>query len=78
MCLAVPGKIIEIDNSSDLERSGIINFGTLNKKANLAFVPEAKVGDYVLIHAGIAISIIQEEEANQTFLYLESLEEKEH
>jgi hydrogenase maturation factor len=41
MCLAVPGKIIEIDDSSDLERSGTINFGALNKKANLAFVPES-------------------------------------
>jgi hydrogenase expression/formation protein HypC len=65
MCLAVPGKLLSI-SSSDITRMGTVSFGGVNKEACLAFVPDAKVGDYVLVHAGFAISVVDEEEAAQT------------
>ncbi len=65
MCLAVPGKILDV-SGSDTTRMGTVSFGGVNKEACLAFVPEAKVGDYVLVHAGFAISVIDESEAVQT------------
>ena len=81
MCLAVPGKILEI-SGSDTTRMGTVSFGGISKEACLAFVPEAKVGDYVLVHAGFAISVVDEAEAAQTLEYfrqigeLSELEEK--
>ena len=65
MCLAVPGKLLSI-SSSDITRMGTVSFGGVNKEACLAFVPDAKVGDYVLVHAGFAISVVDEEEAALT------------
>jgi len=65
MCLAVPGKILSI-SGSDNARMGQVSFGGVGKEACLAFVPEAKVGDYVLVHAGFAISVLDETEAQQT------------
>jgi hydrogenase expression/formation protein HypC len=65
MCLAVPGKLLSI-SGSDITRMGTVSFGGVNKEACLAFVPDAKVGDYVLVHAGFAISVVDEEEAAQT------------
>ena len=72
MCLAVPGKILSI-NSDDL-RSARVDFGGIVKEACLACVPEAEVGDYVIIHAGFAISRVEESEARRVFEYLESIE----
>ena len=74
MCLAVPGKIQSYEGEEIL-REGIVEFGTLSKKVNLAFVPEAKKGDYVLVHAGVAITKINEAEALRVLNELESLEE---
>jgi hydrogenase expression/formation protein HypC len=65
MCLAVPGKILSV-SGSDTTRMGTVSFGGVSKEACLAFVPEAKVGDYVLVHAGFAISVVDEAEAAQT------------
>jgi len=65
MCLAVPGKILDV-SGSDTTRMGTVGFGGIRKEASLAFVPEAKVGDYVLVHAGFAISVVDEDEAAQT------------
>ena len=73
MCLAVPGKIISIDDSASLTRTGRIEFGGIVKEACLAFIPEAGIGDYVLVHAGIAISTIKEDEARRTFEYLDQI-----
>ena len=73
MCLAIPGKIISIDkaNGSDaVFRQGKVSFGGIIKEVNLCMVPEAVVGDYVLVHVGVAISHIDEEEAQKTFEYL--------
>ncbi len=72
MCLSVPGQILSITVQDDLIRTGIVDFGGVRKEINLSYVPEAEKGDYVLIHVGFAISVIDEEEARLT---LETLEE---
>ncbi|MBL8223913.1 MAG: HypC/HybG/HupF family hydrogenase formation chaperone [Chromatiales bacterium] len=56
MCLAVPGCILSITDATPLTRRGLVDFGGVRKEVNLAFVPEAVVGDYVLAHVGLAIS----------------------
>ena len=77
MCLAVPGKLIGIMGDDPLTRSGKIDFGGMIKEINLAFVPEAREGDYVLVHAGIAIGIIDQKEARRVFGYLEEISRNE-
>lgn len=73
MCLAVPGKILSIVGSDPLLRSGRVDFAGIVKQINLAYVPEAQVGDYVLVHVGFAISTIDESEALQVFDYLRQM-----
>jgi hydrogenase expression/formation protein HypC len=73
MCLAVPGKILSIEGDDPLLRCGRVDFSGAVKQVNLAYVPEAKVGDYVLVHVGFAINMIDEEEANQVFQYLREM-----
>ena len=73
MCLAVPGEIISIAGDDALSRCGQVRFGDAMREANLAFVPEAVVGDYVLVHAGIAISVLQEDAAQRIFSALEEI-----
>ena len=75
MCLAVPGQIASIEANDPILRSGRVDFGGIVKMINLSCVPEARVGDYVLVHAGMAISTVDEEEAKQVFAYLEQLGE---
>lgn len=75
MCLAVPGKLISVDDSPALMRSGKVDFGGILKEVSLAYVPEAKLGDYVLVHVGFALSIVDEAEANQVFEYLKKMDE---
>lgn len=65
MCLGIPGKIIEIYESDSLQMAKI-DFGGIVKEACLAYTPEAKVGEYALIHVGFAISLMDEEEAQET------------
>ncbi|MCB0505891.1 MAG: HypC/HybG/HupF family hydrogenase formation chaperone [Cyclobacteriaceae bacterium] len=68
MCLAIPGKIESIENQLDeIFRIGKVSFGEIKKDINLSMVPEAKVGDYVMVHVGVAISVVDEEEAKRTF-----------
>ncbi|UCD18406.1 MAG: HypC/HybG/HupF family hydrogenase formation chaperone [Candidatus Zixiibacteriota bacterium] len=74
MCLAVPGKIVGISGDDALNRTGRVSFGGIIKEINLAFVPEAKIGSYVISHAGFAISIVDEKEANRVFEYLDQIE----
>lgn len=73
MCLAVPGEIISIEGDDALSRCGQVRFGDAVREACLAFVPEAVEGDYVLVHAGIAISVLQEDAAQRTFSALEEI-----
>jgi hydrogenase expression/formation protein HypC len=75
MCLAVPGKILSIEGSDPLLRSGKVDFSGIIKQINLAYVPEAQVGDYVLVHVGFAINTIDETEAQQVFEYLRQMGE---
>ena len=76
MCLAIPGKITEITKDTDDPfRSGKVNFGGISREVNLSMVPEVKPGDYVLVHVGAAISVVDEEEAKITFEYLKQIGE---
>lgn len=76
MCLAIPGKIISIDNRIDeIFRMAKVSFDGIVKEVNLAMVPEAKIGDYVLVHVGSAISIVDEEEAKATMDVLMKMDE---
>jgi len=75
VCLAVPGRIISIADGAGLDRSGRVSFGGVVKEVNLAFVPEAAVGDYVMVHVGFAISRVDEREAEQIFAYLAQMED---
>jgi hydrogenase expression/formation protein HypC len=83
MCLAIPGQLISIhesvlkDSESTpddlLRRTGQVSFGGIIKSVSLAYVPEATIGDYVIVHVGFALSIVNPVEAHQTLLYLEQL-----
>lgn len=75
MCLAIPGKVTSIEGEDPLSRMGKIDFGGVLKQACLAYVPEAKIGDYVIVHAGFAISRLDEEEAGKVFEYLRQMEQ---
>jgi hydrogenase expression/formation protein HypC len=75
MCLAVPGKIIQIEENDRLRRTGRVDFSGILKQVNLAYVPEAKVGDYVIVHVGFAISRVDEAEAAKVFGYLKQMDE---
>jgi hydrogenase expression/formation protein HypC len=84
MCLAVPGKLISIDepvatanelpDDTLLHRMGKVSFGGIIKRVSLAYVPEAIVGDYVIVHVGFALSVVDPVEAQQTLEYLEQLQ----
>ena len=75
MCLAIPGRIEAIADAAPPMRSGTVSFGGITKDVNLTFVPEAEVGDYVIVHVGVAISRVDEAEAQQVFAYLDTLGE---
>ena len=75
MCLAVPGKITSISGDEPLARTARVDFGGILKEVSLAFVPEAEPGDYVIVHAGFALSRVNEEEASKVFEYLREMEE---
>lgn len=75
MCLAIPGKVTSINGDDTLTRLGNVDFGGVLKQASLAYVPEAVVGDYVIVHAGFAISRLDEQEAAKVFEYLRELEQ---
>jgi hydrogenase expression/formation protein HypC len=75
MCLAVPGQILSISGDEPLTRTGRVSFGGIVKEVNLAYVPEATVGDYVIVHVGCAISKVDEQEARRVFEYLEQMDE---
>jgi hydrogenase expression/formation protein HypC len=83
MCLAIPGQLISIHESLSTEaestvvdllrRTGQVSFSGVIKSVSLAYVPEANIGDYVIVHVGFALSIVDPVEAQQTLLYLEQL-----
>jgi hydrogenase expression/formation protein HypC len=74
MCLGIPGEVIEI-RAGDLGLAmGTVRFGGAEREVCLAYVPEAQVGDYVIVHAGMAISKVSEEEAREVFGYLQEIQ----
>jgi hydrogenase expression/formation protein HypC len=76
MCLGVPGKVVEIMEESPLGMTmAKVSFGGIVKETCLAYVPEAQMGDYVIVHAGFALSVIDEEEAMEVFEMLRQMEE---
>lgn len=84
MCLAIPGRLLRVQDEGEtacagarLMRQGEVLFGAIIKRVNLAYVPEAAAGDYVLVHAGFAIARVDEQEAQRTLAWLESFEPAE-
>lgn len=76
MCLAVPGKITSIYSAyGGMVKMAKVSFGGIIKEASLEMLPTAKEGDYVLVHVGVALSIVNEVEAQKTFRYLEEIGE---
>lgn len=78
MCLAVPGRLVSLDaEAPDALRTGRVDFGGAAREVSLALVPEASVGDYVLVHVGVAIARVDEAEARKVFEYLREIESLE-
>jgi hydrogenase expression/formation protein HypC len=77
MCLAVPGKITEITPGDGVMRTGRASFGGIIRDINLAYTPQARVGDFVIVHVGFALSVVDEKEAEQVFSYLREMGELE-
>lgn len=80
MCLSIPGKLTSISAQlDDTFRIGKVSFGGIQREVNLSMVPEAQIGDYVLVHVGVAIGMMDEVEAHKTMKYLlktENLDEE--
>lgn len=77
MCLAIPGELLEILEGDALTRAGRVGFGGIVRRVALAFTPEARVGDYLLVHAGIAIAVLDAEAAARSLAALATLGEVE-
>src|SRR5579872_4612429 len=75
MCLAIPGQIISLTEGAPLTRTGRVSFSGIVKEVNLAYVPEAGLGDYVMVHVGFAISKVDPAEARLVFEYLDQMDE---
>jgi hydrogenase expression/formation protein HypC len=75
VCLGVPGKVIEIEPNPLGMTMGKVSFAGVTKQVCLAYVPEVQVGDYVVVHVGFAISLVDEQEANKVFEYLREMDD---
>jgi len=73
MCLATPGQIISIEGDDPLSKIGKVSFGGVIKTVSLAYVPEVREGDYVVVHVGFALSKIDEDAARQTLADLDAI-----
>ena len=76
MCLSVPGKLLSVSGEEALTRTGRVSFGGVLKEVSLAYVPEAQLGDYVLVHVGFALTVVDEKEAQFVFDYLKQTEKE--
>jgi hydrogenase expression/formation protein HypC len=74
MCLAIPGKILSTVGEG-IARSARVDFGGIVREVNLCYLPEAEIGNYVIVHVGFAISIVDQEEADRVFGYLKEMGE---
>lgn len=78
MCLAIPGKVLSIPIPAEgVMKTAIVSFNGITKEINIELVPEAKEGEYVLVHVGVAMSVVDEEEALKTLRFLEGSGEME-
>lgn len=75
MCLGVPGKVLSVEENALGMTMGKVSFAGVNKEVCLAYVPEVRPGDYVIVHVGFAISIVSEAEAAETFEILRQMGE---
>jgi hydrogenase expression/formation protein HypC len=75
MCLAIPGRVVELRDDGPLARRGLVDFGGVVKAVNLSFVPDAGEGDWVLVHVGVGIARVEEAEASRVFEYLDRMGE---
>lgn len=75
MCLAIPGRIISISEGNGTGATALVDFGGVEREVSLACLPEAEIGQYVLVHVGIALEIVSDEEAQEVFRYLEKIGE---
>ena len=73
MCLAIPGKVLTVDDGDPAFRTASVDFCGIRKTVNLAFAPDAIAGDFVLVHVGFAISTVDAEEAERTYGYLKQI-----
>ena len=73
MCLAIPGRVLSVENGDPAFRSGYVDFCGVRKNVNLAFTPEVQPGDYILVHVGFAITRVDREEAARTYTYLSQI-----
>ncbi len=77
MCLAVPGKVVSVLDEGDAAlRRAVVDFAGVRREVSLAFTPEAKPGDYVMVHVGFALSVVDEAEAQKIFEYLAAMGEQ--
>ncbi len=76
MCLGIPGEIVEIEQATEPGAllQGVVSFGGVRKRVCLAYVPEAKVGDHAIVHAGFALNLIDPQQAGEIFATLEEIE----
>lgn len=70
MCLGIPGEVVAVEPASDELSHGLVSFGGVRKRVCLAFVPEVQIGDYVLVHAGFALTVVDPDEAGRVFEWL--------
>jgi hydrogenase expression/formation protein HypC len=75
MCLAIPGKVTSVMGTDPLWRTGKVDFGGILKEVSLAYVPGVKIGEYVIVHVGFALSRLDEIEAKKVFQYLKEMDE---
>lgn len=75
MCLAIPGQILSISGEDPMQRMGQVSFGGVMKQISLALVPEAKEGDYVIVHVGVALNTLDAEEAERSLEYFRAMGE---
>jgi len=75
MCLAIPGRVTSVTGHDPLWRTGKVDFGGIIKEVSLAYVPEVKIGEYVIVHVGFALSRLDENEAKKVFQYLKEMDE---
>jgi len=76
MCLAIPGKIVELQEKSCM-RMGRIDYGGITREACLEYIPDPQIGEYVMVHVGFAISKVDAEEAARTYQYLAEMDQLE-